>query len=236
MGKCRELIYLIIFIVLTWVIATYAVWYAWHYQDKSPDVLYDFLFQLFPNRSDITAPIPNYIGFAQMFLTLISLDKNHWTYVCQFLFLNSLVLLLRSFTSTLTLLPNIHTYEYCKERPTSFFDVVNKQINYGTCADYMFSGHTALVFLLYMFVHKHKKYYISELLSGLLVGAMIITLIILRWHYTIDIVVAIIIVFLLFKYYKDYENKNYWFYFSKLKGFDCNKSKEQRANRNNFER
>ena len=219
----KEILFLIACIIASWLVATLAVWYAWHYQDKSGTKIYDVLFQILPDLSNISSPIPNYLGIASMVTALISLNDMHWAYLCQFLFLNCIVLVLRSLTTTVTLLPNIYVYDYCKETPTSFFDVVEKQIEHGTCADYIFSGHTAVVFLLFMFTRKHKFSYIFEIISGCLVAGMALTLLLLRWHYTVDIVLAIIIVYLIFEFYKDYEKCNYWFYFPELKklNFKC---------------
>ena len=218
-----EILFLFGTLLTSWVLATLAVWYAWEFQDTSGTKLYDLFFQILPDFSYINSPVPNYIVFASAICTLISLEKQHWGYLCQFLLLNSVILLLRSFTTTMTLLPNIYVYDFCKETPKTFFEVVEKQIEYGTCADYMFSGHTAVVFLLYMFTHRHKFNYVFEFVNGLLLGGMVLALLLLRWHYTIDILVAIVIVFLIFKYYKDYEKLGYWFYFPEMKklNFKC---------------
>jgi hypothetical protein len=217
MSTHKEVIFLFGVIVSSWIIATLAVWFAWHNQDKSGTYIYDVFFEILPDLSAVSSSIPNYIGFASMVIALISLENSHWGYLCQFLFLNSIILLLRSLTTTVTLLPNIHVYDYCKETPQTFFEVVEKQMEHGTCADYVFSGHTAVVFLMYMFTHRHKFNYAFEVVNGLLVVVMTVTLLLLRWHYTIDVVLAITIVFLVFKYYKDYENCDYWFYFPELK-------------------
>ena len=223
MSVCKEITFLFFVIVISWIVATLAVWFTWHNQDISGTKIYDVFFEILPDLSSESTPIPNYIGFASMLVALISLKESHWGYLCQFLFLNSLVLLLRSLTTTVTLLPNIYVYDYCKETPETFFEVIQKQLEHGTCSDYIFSGHTAVVFLLYMFTHRHAYHYVWELISGLLVGTMAFALLLLRWHYTIDILLAIAIVFLLFKYYKDYEYRDYWFYFPELKklNFQC---------------
>lgn len=225
-----ELGLLIVFLLVAWVLSTLAAWYAWHYQDTTSDPLYDALFQIFPDLSETTVPYPNYVGFLQMGVAVMALKEHQWGYIAQFLFLNGVLLVVRSLTTTSTLLPNIHVYDYCREVPETYFDVVRMQIEHGTCADYMFSGHTATVFLLYMFTHRHKYSYAFEVVSGLLVGLMMLSLILLRWHYTSDILVAVVFTWLLFKYYKDYEETDMWFYFPELKKYNwrCNRSYKTR--------
>jgi len=213
----REILLLALTIFFSWIVITLATWFAWHNQDLSGTKIHDVFFKILPDYSDVTTPIPNYIGIIATVVALIGLKDKHWGYACQYVLFICALLLIRSFTTTLTLLPNIHIYEYCKETPTSFFEVVQKQIEHGSCGDYMFSGHTATVFLLYMMTHRHKWDYTFELISGLLVGVMIIALLLLRWHYSFDIVVAIVIVYFVFKYYKDYECEDYWFYFPSMK-------------------
>ena len=47
-------------------------------------------------------------------------------------------------------------------------------------------------------------------------GAQILFLLLLRWHYSVDIVVAIIISWFIFRLYKRYETQDKWFYFSEF--------------------
>jgi hypothetical protein len=208
-------------IVVSWVLGTFGTWYAWHYGDNHSGPLHDMFLNVLPDVGHVTTPWPNFIGFAQMALALISLEKYHWAYISQFLFLNCVIITLRALTTSVTILPDIYVYDYCNvTSPGSFFDVVSKQLEHGTCSDYMFSGHTAVVVLLFMFVHRHKSQQWFEYVSFALVITMIFTLLVLRWHYTSDIVIAIVIVFLTFKYYKDYETSNYWYYFPELKKYN----------------
>lgn len=232
-----ELIWLVLCILVSLVISVLAVWFTWNNQDKSQTPLYDVMFELLPDWSDISLPIPNYIFFTQALVVLVGIKEPKYKYACQHLFLNFLLLFTRSFTVSSTLMPNIHIYDFCKKRPDNFFEVVGLILQYGTCSDYMFSGHTAASMLLYMFSHKHKQYYAVEFINGILLGSTIFTLLVLRWHYTSDILIAIIIVWLLFKLYKDYEEKSdAWFYFHSLKNLNWRCQRTTRKERTDFSR
>jgi len=233
MKSSKEIFYLFLCMLSIWVISTLTTWYIWVNQSGHAR-LSDVMFNWIPNYSHIEIPIPNYIGLIQMIVVLLSFHEKHYARVAQFLLLNSVILLMRSIISVVTEMPNIAVYSYCKTNPSDFFELVKFMMIYGTCSDYMFSGHTAAVFLLYMFCQKYKSSYIFQVVSGILVGIMILVLLSLRWHYTSDILVAIIIVWFLFKFYEHNEQKYYdrWFYFPKLQEYKLNcTSTKDRKNR-----
>ena len=233
----RELILGFLFVLCTWIISTLAAWFVWSNQSDTVDSLFDIFFNVLPDWSDIDLPIPNYIGSAQIVLGIIGLANDRYHYIAQFLFLNCCLLILRATTVSSTLLPNIKMYDYCKERPDNFFRLVELMILHGTCSDYMFSGHTATSMLVYMFSHRHKSLYVYEIIAGVSLGGMIFSLLVLRWHYTSDILIAIIIVWLLFKLYKDYEEKSdAWFYFNSLKNLNWRCQRTTRKERTDFSR
>ena len=72
---------------------------------------------------------------------------------------------------------------------------------HGTCSDYMFSGHTVTAMLMYMFVNKYRKSYWTELVAGLLLGATLFSLLLFRWHYTDDIIIAVVLSWFGFQFY-----------------------------------
>ena len=160
----------------------------------------------------------NYIVILQYILTISSFQITaRWKLVAQFVFLQCIITTTRAITISLTILPDIVEYNYCKQRPDNFFQVLSYMIQYGTCGEYMFSGHTATSFLTYLFVAKHSKWKWNKWVVGILTDTVIVFLLLQRWHYTVDCLVAVIIVWLLFTVYKWNEKKyKYWFYFSEL--------------------
>ena len=215
--RCKEIVYLILTCCVAGVAGVLSSWLVWNHQNIN-NKLEDILFLILPNLSRIEYPIPNYIAIAQYILGFISFEfDKSFKYLGQFLFLQSIVTILRSITISLTILPTIHLYPYCNGKMDDFFTVFWTVLRYGTCGDYMYSGHTASSMLVYLFVHRHGVGYIYEILSGLLLGAIMLTLLIMRWHYSVDILIAVIIIWMGFKLYKVYETSEYgsaWFYFN----------------------
>ena len=213
----RDFALLILLSIGVAIAGVFSTWWVWNNQNTT-DELQDVLFELLPDLSDIKYPIPNYIIFAQYAVSFISFPPaTLLKRIAQFVFLINVLTLTRAVTVTLTLLPNIHVYDYCNERPDSFLSTLSLMIEHGTCADYMFSGHTASSFLMYMFVHRHTYHIVFDILSLLCSIAIMIVLILQRWHYSIDIVFAVLLVWFVFNYYKRYEIYRYWgkswFYF-----------------------
>lgn len=213
----KEIVFLVLTILITLFIAILSTWWNWNNQVVGVK-LHDIFFDVLPDLSDVETPFPNYILLVQLFFGIISFRSNStYKYIAQFIFLQSILSAVRAVSVAITTLPNIRVYEHCEKEVSSFFQVLEYMIIYGTCGDYMFSGHTATAFLTYMFVHKHGSYYAWEILSGLLLGAQMFVLLLLRWHYSVDILIACIITWLVFRFYKRYEQVDYWsdfwFYF-----------------------
>ena len=223
----KEIIFLIITVLLSLTIATMSSWRTWN--DHIVGVkLHDMLFELLPDLSDRFAPtLPHYLLLLQMILGLVSLfsSKKLYMYIAQFIFLQSLLTAIRAGAVAITILPMIHVDEHCEKEITSFLQALEYMVIYGTCGDFMFSGHTAMSFLTYMFVNEHNPYYAWKLISGLLLGSQMLFLILLRWHYSVDILIACIITWLLFRLYKKYEGSDFWFYF---KSFDNSTGRKNR--------
>jgi len=211
----KELVFLVVTTLSTLAIAVFSTWWNWNNQVvgvKLNDILFDFL----PDLSDVETPFPNYLLLIQMFFGIVSFSsRSIYKFIAQFIFLQCILTTVRAFSVAITTLPNIKVYDYCEKEVTSFEQVFEYMIVYGTCGDYMFSGHTATAFLTYMFVHQHGSHYAWEVVAGLLLGAQILLLILLRWHYSVDIFIACIITWLLFNFYKKNENlSGFWFYFT----------------------
>lgn len=231
----KEFVFLVLTILITLFIAILSTWWNWNNQVVGVK-LHDIFFDVLPDLSDVETPFPNYILLVQLFFGIISFRSNStYKYIAQFIFLQSILGTVRAVSVAITTLPNIRVYEHCEKEVSSFFQVLEYMVIYGTCGDYMFSGHTATAFLTYMFVHKHGSYYAWEILSGILLGAQMLVLLLLRWHYSVDIFIACIITWLLFRFYKLYEEddepatpsywSDFWFYFKSFEKRNENESK-----------
>ena len=80
---------------------------------------------------------------------------------------------------------------------------------------------------MYMFIQKHTYHFALGVVQLACDFAIALMLILQRWHYTIDIVIAILLVWLVFFFYKQEEVsrkwRDHWFYF---KSFEWNRLKQ----------
>lgn len=222
----RDLIYLVLCCFGSTILSIFSTWYVWNNQVQSAK-LHDMFFELLPDISNIETPIVNYVVGLQYVVTFIVMNKEYrWKLLAQWIFLQVVILSVRSVTVSVTLLPNIHVYPYCETKLFDFFDVLSKMITHGTCSDYMFSGHTSTSFLTYLFALKYTNRWCS-VANALLNITVMLLLILQRWHYTVDIIIAICVVWLLFQFYtwhesfykkatseKEKKKYDYWFYFN----------------------
>lgn len=248
---------------ITAILGVLSTWFVWDHQsggDPLPDVTFQLLDELGLDWSDNEFPIPNVIAGIMYGLAILTIRPKHRLKIAaQFILLECILTSIRAITVMVTLLPNIHLYPYCEKRPGGFFEAMTWILTKGTCADYMFSGHTSTAFLCYMFVHKEgirrareeelgltatnekiycdccyeaccrgclrclntiengiKRCYATvtfcfgfnwiEVTSLILHFCLMFSLLIQRWHYTVDILVAVVITWLAFNYYKDRED------------------------------
>ena len=213
MRRWDELLNLLILCLITMIIGVLSTWLVWVRQptyEALPDVLLDIL----PDISHIQFPIVNVISLLQYILAIISMPtKTRWQRVGQFILLQTTINIFRALTVSVTSLPNIHIYPYCEKRPNDFFEVLSYMITHGTCADYMFSGHTATSTLTWLITRKFATREWYKWTVGVLVDVMIVFLLLQRWHYTVDIIIAIVLTWFLFITYYRFETDKYWWYF-----------------------
>ena len=215
----KEVLFLLLTLLLSLYVAVISSWYTCNNQIVGVK-LNDILFEIMPDLSDRFAlHFPTYVLMLQLSLGLVSLfsSTNVYKYTAQFIFLQALVTALRAISVAVTTLPNIQVYEHCETPITSFAHAFSHMLNYGTCGDYMFSGHTAMASLIYLFVREHSRYYVYAIISVVLLVCQIVFLILLRWHYSVDILIGCIITAMLFRNFKAYEKSekwsDYWFFF-----------------------
>lgn len=171
--------------------------YNVHYQGKTfyddriqkgkitPKV-YDIGMKYIPDYSD--SEMLTFIANAIPILLPIILLYNT-SYLLQFYYVLTYVFILRHIFLHLTILPK---YKNCKDDSYTLENVF-----IGHCYDKIFSGHFAIVALLALFLYKYNLFTnLWGLGSGLLAYAILI--ISLRFHYSIDIAVAMLATFSVF--------------------------------------
>ena len=114
-----------------------------------------------------------------------------FVYLIRFFKYYSILILFRSILTNVTILPSCHS-ENCDDYDYEYYGIF-RYIN-GHCNDKIFSGHVSIIILLYYIIYKNK------LLSPLFMFIMLLLLfivsiliIMVRWHYTIDVLLAYII-------------------------------------------
>lgn len=206
--KEQELLGLIAIGLTALLFGILSTWYIWNHQIDAkplPDVILDNIYDI----SDVEFGIVNILVILQYIIGIYSFKReDRWKYFAQTLFLQSIITIFRSITASSTLLPNLHVYDYCKKRPDNFFQVLGYMIWYGTCADYMFSGHTATSTLAWLMTEAPYKTF-----NLILLGGVVLFLLLQRWHYTVDIIVGFVVAWALhYVYIKNTSNE--WYYFN----------------------
>ena len=212
-----ELFHLLAYTILSTVMALISTNLAWNRQNRDNGPLKDLLFDIIPDISYISIPISNYIGFVQIILLIASFrSKERFRRILQYIFLQSTTTIIRSITVSFTTLPNIFTPNYCNETPRNLYVTFCNMLIHGTCGDYMYSGHTATAVLVFLFGYRYSKSTGFIFMNGVLSILLISFLLLQRWHYTIDCIIATLIITLIFQLYMVTEKyENYWFYFKK---------------------
>lgn len=218
--------YLFLTFSVCFLVALLGEYYVWQNVDVTTvKPLEDFMFKYLPDFSDHFEdyPVPNWVFASMIVVALLSFKYNTvFQYAAQYVFLQSLLSGARGLVVGLTLMPLTVHNEACAHIPSTYFEAFENTLKYGSCGDFMWSGHTASAFLLYLLVQMHKRSYPFEVVQGLLLGGMFLSLLVLHWHYTLDIVMALIVTYLFFHVYKEYEEMDYWFYF---KSFNMDKKR-----------
>ncbi len=153
--------------------------------------LYDIIQQEFPNMQHLrfipellhVIPVISSIGF-------IAHNRNESSvlFLCSFLINHAILMLLRATFFSVTLLPD-----------SSQMCTVSTHI--GSCFDLIFSGHSTIMYLCTYLINDY--FYISRTvyfifhINNLLTCFLII---ICRNHYTIDVLISIVLTYLIYKY------------------------------------
>jgi hypothetical protein len=161
----------------------------WHYEHTGSEELFDFVHQLLPDlpyETLLTNIVP--IGLAVYAVTRADVESIALKFASKIL----LILLLRSITTIVTILPK---YKKCDVDITTPIGLIN-----GGCYEKVFSSHTSVIYVLLMTLFDAG--HLSQLVSSLLLGTELFFISLTRSHYTIDILLGLIISF--FVYEGDY--------------------------------
>lgn len=155
--------------------------------------LYDIIISNTPDLSKYHY-IPNILMFfISVFLLIPLFFKNYKLFISFFKYF-SIIVLLRTITTQVTVLPPQTECKYEK----NFFNIFYMCLN-GHYIDKIFSGHTSASLLIVLLYFRYNI--LDKNLLYLLLGLQILlafSLILTRSHYTIDILIAYIITFGIF--------------------------------------
>lgn len=152
--------------------------------------IYDIGHKFLPDLSSYANKIELILGIMLLLpIIFILLNKNKQLST-EFLSFWLVLLSLRALCVFITILPK---NENCND---SYFNITNL-IN-GHCYDKIFSGHTATAFLIVLLLYKYGFVKNIFLITMYLLFTSIL-LLISRGHYTIDIIMAFIITYSVFK-------------------------------------
>ena len=159
-------------------------------QGKTTPKIFDIGMKYIPNVSD-NQTLTVIADIIPLFLPFILLRNT--PQLKNFVYMSTYILLIRYIFLNLTILPKDKS---CKDESFTI-----KNIIVGHCYDKIFSGHFATVYLLGLFLYEYKIVNNIWLIGGVeFLYAML--LIGLRYHYTIDIAVAIVVTQLIFSSFK----------------------------------
>jgi len=182
--KIRIIFFFIIYLIYSYFINNYLQNVGiQHYHDDAR--VYDICHKILPNyeKYEFIGNIFIPIVFLLMFLKpkqTITIFFELFAFMIPIYFIRSIFVLI-------TVLPNSHKCNY-----TENFAFLN-----GGCYDKIFSGHTALVFILTLLLN---KYNIINFATLILLNSINVSIILLtRTHYTIDVIVSFLVCYIVYK-------------------------------------
>ena len=145
--------------------------------------LYDIIASNTPDLNEY-ANLIDYSLLLYFLPFLLNLNKKYILSLIQY---HSILTLLRVILYSSTILPP------CKNENCDQYNSYQKYI-FGFCNDKLFSGHISLILILMYLIYKNKlvNNTVFKLMAGLTIF-MSVFIIMARWHYTIDVLLAYII-------------------------------------------
>ena len=159
------------------------------YNDKKPSELYDSGFNYIPVLNyqfldDILVSLPLIFGL------YYNINFN------EFLFVLTIIFVLREITTTITLLPptpSCYQRNYDKMTKSKWITRIS-----GTCNETIFSGHTTLMLLMILFILPKIKSNIFKIIIYIYAVVTSLVIVSLRSHYSIDVILAWVICILFY--------------------------------------
>ena len=172
-----KLTFILFIIIIMNMISLYNDRHYHEYYSKNKKI-YDVGYKYLPNINQHEYLI-NYISYVIIILLIFT------NFVVDFLKLFFIIYIIRFIFTQITVLPKI---KHCNIQQFNPF---------GYCYDKIFSGHISFLFLFTLFLYETN--YISIYILGILNIINMCLIISTRAHYTIEVIVAFIITFFIFK-------------------------------------
>jgi len=196
----KKLIYsLILFIIVIYV----NEWLAINQptpKDNTP--LKDEIHELFPRISS------SYANTLLAFFTIYGICrlfyyKDSVDILMKFLNITSLIFIIRALSFSLTHMPFIRGLN-C-DNPSKWGHRFFFLYDIHACGDYFISGHTVIGVLIFLITLKHSKYKLEKIIMGILTIILLMTTVIGRLHYSVDIINGVVyslMGWLIYNYYQ----------------------------------
>ena len=157
---------------------------------KTTPKIYDIGMRYIPDMSD-NIIMGRVCDIIPVLLPIIVLGNT--IYMKKYYYILANIMIIRLIFMNLTILPK---YKKCSDENYGLINMIT-----GHCYDKVFSGHFTIIFLVTLFLYEYKIFTDIFIIGILLLGYAIL-IIALRYHYTIDIAVAMVVTQLVFTYLK----------------------------------
>jgi hypothetical protein len=184
MNKIEIILAVVIFFIYSHFINKYLHSVGHEYYNDE-DRVYDVFHEMLPNYEKY-----EFIGnvYICIVLLLVFLKPSlSFSIILDFISFIIPIYFIRSILTLITVLPKSSNCEYN----------LNMAFVNGGCYDKIFSGHTAMVFILSLLLKKYKVIDFTGLIILNIINVSIILL--TRTHYTIDIIVSFLVCVLMYK-------------------------------------
>jgi hypothetical protein len=130
------------------------------------------------------------------------ITKGRREFIIEAIFAESISMLLKGLMQILTILPDSNPHNiYCHKPPPSLYS-----LNLDSCSNMIWSGHTTHIILAVYWLDNILEKYINDNMIGLfrvstsfIILFEVIMIVIFQIHYSVDVVLAMLFIFLLLK-------------------------------------
>ena len=154
--------------------------------NSNSENLNDILFDFTPDLHNYYY-IVNLIIFILLIPLFINPKKKYFISIFKYF---SIIIFIRCITTCVTIMPPIKDCKIKLENKNNIYNYI-----IGHCNDKIFSGHTSFMLILFFVIYKYKILKSNYLIIyGLLILLNSFLIILTRSHYTVDVILAYIIV------------------------------------------